>query len=296
MEKTAAFMLWGRSEELKLRYSVMVSDGDTSTYDAIKSMNNKNGPYGLEYTIQKEECKNHLHKRMGNRLMGLKRSMKEKKIVAGGKVQFRSTLEMTDNTIRSLQKYYQSAIYRHVGGSWKDMKVDIMSTFFHCTSTDDNPKHGLCSDKWCFFKQDAKVIGPARSHENMQVSIKCSDPDVLKKVHDIYVDLSRQELLERCLRGKTQNPNESMHSKLWAKCSKTKFAGYDMVLFAAQLTVLQHNFGYEDGSVLSLLHIPSNKHSLEIEKKFESRRSRPTPPKRRKKNPKKDADYFAGGF
>lgn len=105
------------------------------------------------------------------------------------------------------------------------------------------------------------------------------------------------------MRGKLLNQKkvekrdrESMHSKLWAKCSKTKFAGYDKVLFAAQLTVLQHNFGYEDGSVLSLLHIPSSKHSLEIEKKFESRRCRPTPPKRRKKNPKKDADYSAGGF
>lgn len=296
MEKEAAVILWGRSLELKLRYTVMVSDGDTNTYDAIKSMNKKKGPYGLEYQVQKEECKNHLHKRMGNRLMGLKRSMREKKVVKGGKVQFRSTLEMSDNTIRALQKYYQSAIYRHIGGTWKDMKLDIMATFFHCTSTDENPKHGLCNVKWCLFKQDEQVIGPVRSHKSMDVYIRCSDKDVIQKVHDIYVDLSCQELLERCLRGKTQNPNESLHSKLWTKSSKTKFAGYDKVLFAAQVTVLQHNYGYEEGSALSLLGIPSSTHSQETEKLFEARRCRRTPPKRRKRDTKKGSAYFPGGF
>lgn len=43
--------------------------------------------------------------------------------------------------------------------------------------------------------------------------------------------------------GAAQNPSESLHSKIWLKCSKSKFSGRFRVLFVTRATVLDHNFG-----------------------------------------------------
>ena len=51
--------------------------------------------------------------------------------------------------------------------------------------------------------------------------------------------------MEKCLKERSQNPNESMYSKVWQKYLKTKHAGYFRVKFASQVTILDHNFGYE---------------------------------------------------
>lgn len=275
----------------------MIDDVDVSTYKSILELNNNEGPYGLQHKVVKEECKNHLHKRMGNRLFALKRSMREKE-VAGGKVQFRSTLEMTDNTIKALQRYYLVAVNRHIGGCWKSLKLDIMSTFFHSPARMTTPSMACAAKTGVLYQQDKKANVPIRSHKNMEVAIRCTDPDILQKIHSVYKDLTSQDLLERCLKGRTQNPNESLHSKLWAKCSKSKFSGYDKDLFAAQLTVLQHNFGFEEGSPLPILGIPSSTETKKVEEHLEKRRS--TTPKQLKKKrrtaKKGEEDYCSGGF
>lgn len=130
----------------------------------------------------------------------------------------------------------------------------------------------------------------------MKVAIRCSNAEDLAKVHEIYQDLTRQDLLERCLLGRTQNPNESLHSKLWAKCSKTKFVGFDKVLFAAHVTTLQHNLGYEEGSLSKLIGLHGTSDTHEIEKKIEIKRSTPPAAKRKRRDTDKDHDYGSGQF
>ncbi|GFR84938.1 hypothetical protein ElyMa_006014900 [Elysia marginata] len=44
--------------------------------------------------------------------------------------------------------------------------------------------------------------------------------DVAKYVRDVYDRLSDEELLSRCMEGKTQNANESLHSMQWNTCTK----------------------------------------------------------------------------
>lgn len=44
MEADAAVKLFRRSEELKFGYVNFVGDGDCSTYTAMTTMNNDNGP------------------------------------------------------------------------------------------------------------------------------------------------------------------------------------------------------------------------------------------------------------
>ncbi len=40
------------------------------------------------------------------------------------------------------------------------------------------------------------------------------------------------------------------HAKVWLKCSKVKHHAYFRVKFASQVTVLEHNFGYQDPHLL----------------------------------------------
>ena len=61
--------------------------------------------------------------------------------------------------------------------------------------------------------------------------------NVLKHVKPIYEDLSRNELLEKCVHGKTQNQNEAFNALVWERFSKatyvslttSKFGTYDAV-------------------------------------------------------------------
>ncbi|KAK4305330.1 hypothetical protein Pmani_022772 [Petrolisthes manimaculis] len=56
----------------------------------------------------------------------------------------------------------------------------------------------------------------------------------------VYTDLTNEDLLKRCLKGRTQNANESLHSKLWMKVAKHKFAGISRVNFISQVVILEH--------------------------------------------------------
>ncbi|KAF2367406.1 Basic leucine zipper domain Maf-type [Trinorchestia longiramus] len=73
---------------------------------------------------------------------------------------------------------------------------------------------------------------------------------LLKRILQVYVDLTRSELLLRCWKKRTQNPNKNLHSKLCLRCSKVKKAHLSRVTFAATDTALVYNFGYEDSSLL----------------------------------------------
>jgi hypothetical protein len=55
------------------------------------------------------------------------------------------------------------------------------------------------------------------------------------------------------MKRRTQNSNESLHSKMWLHCSKVKFATMNWVRMIAQGTVLNHNLGHVKGNILRAL-------------------------------------------
>lgn len=118
MESSAAVKLWGMSMEYKLRYVVFVGDGDSAAHKAVCSMNNGNGPYGPNYPVVKEECLNHVSKRLGTRLRGLKKKLAEPVQTKSGKVTMKSKLggigKLTDNVINNLARYYGATVRRFV--------------------------------------------------------------------------------------------------------------------------------------------------------------------------------------
>lgn len=127
-----------------------------------------------------------------------------------------------------MTNYYGREIHRNIGKSWIDMKKDIMASFNHIFSSKENQRHGLCpkgEDSWCYFQ---RTIAMGKEREKIEFkrssTVSNLDAESERKIKAVYEALSEKELFERCVRGLTQNANESFHSKIWNRAHKTKFA------------------------------------------------------------------------
>ena len=201
-----------------------------------------------------------MSKRLGTRLRTLKKKKTEPSKTKTGKTVLRSTLggasKLTDKVIDKMSSYYGMTIRRYLNDnrenpSVSELRDNIFSTVFHLTSTDKTPKHSRCpegKDSWCFYKKALAEKRPPPSHKDMKIKLDLSENE-LKLVLGVYLDLTEPTLLSRCLRGRTQNKNESFHSKVWKKCLKTKFHGAQVTRFAFHMSVLEHNQGYVTSSL-----------------------------------------------
>ena len=233
MEMTAAAILWKRSvEHYKFRYTTMVSDGDASTFRHLSDIPDL-------YNVVKEECINHVGKRMGTALRKLATEGKKAGTVLGG----RGYGKLTQGTINKLTGYYSKAIRSHPG-DLDGMRDAVFATLFHAASTDDNPRHFKCpqgSASWCFFNR-AEAAGeePVPHSEGVGTPLSA---EVVEHLQEVYLRLGHPDLLRRCLRGVTQNANESLHSKVWTKCPKTGFVGMLRVIGATCAAISEFNQG-----------------------------------------------------
>ncbi|GFW05082.1 uncharacterized protein TNCV_598761 [Trichonephila clavipes] len=119
------------------------------------------------------------------------------KIECVGHVQKRMG-RLTDSLIDKLAHYYGNAI-RCNSTSVKEMRKAIWAVWGHSCSTDDEPMHWFC---------------PA-------------NPNTWY--------LSHPALMEKCLGGQTQNPNESLNSLIWKFCPKTIGSSLQIAEIAANL-------------------------------------------------------------
>ncbi|GFV01663.1 uncharacterized protein TNCV_2120571 [Trichonephila clavipes] len=60
----------------------------------------------------------------------------------------------------------------------------------------------------------------------------------------VYQRLASDTILERCVAGKTQNSNESLHSCIWRKCPKEVFVSKRRLEIAVTDAIEKHNLGY----------------------------------------------------
>ncbi|KAE8742066.1 hypothetical protein FOCC_FOCC012393 [Frankliniella occidentalis] len=136
MEVEAAVILAGRSvEKAKFRYLPILGDGDAKSISAI----NKAKPYGEGVEVKKEECVNHINKRLGNAL----REAVNKSTARGEKLGGRGDNTLTLAKKFKLQRYYSKAIIKN-SGDVKQMQKAIKATLYHCSSTDQKPMHQFC--------------------------------------------------------------------------------------------------------------------------------------------------------
>ena len=235
MEQVAAEVMWQRSEDLGFKYTHMLADGDSQAFNAVN---------GMVYAVEKLDCINHAHKRMGTALRNIRKTDK----TVGGRGQGK----LTEAKCVTLQNYYRGAIISNLKKGQDAMRDAIWASFFHSISTDDEPHHFRCppgEDSWCFWQQAIATGEEPLSHvEHPSSTYLCKD--VAEKLVPVYHRFSSEPLLKRMMHGGTQNQNECFNSMIWSRCPKTMFFGKRRVKSAVSSAVLRFN----EGSV-SLLRV-----------------------------------------
>ncbi|KAK3915045.1 THO complex subunit 5-like protein A [Frankliniella fusca] len=234
MEMAAALILWKRSEaESKMRYTTMISDGDAKTHAHLT----ENDPYN-GIPITKEECINHVSKRLSTALKKLVSDYRAKGVTLGGS----GVGQLTENAIQKLASYYRKALESDRENE-ANMKKNVMATIYHCSSTDKKPNHSFCpkgSDSWCFYNKAHALKVKPKPHKEMSLII---NDTVFKAILPVYERLTDDELLKRCRSGRTQNVNESIHSVLWRKCPKEVFVSKRRLDVAMLYAAAHFNMG-----------------------------------------------------
>lgn len=221
MEVAAAKVIWARSSNSGLHYTTMLSDGDSKAFDAVMGMK----PYG-DKAIKKEECLNHVAKRLTTGLNNLIAARKKQNLPAGGK-----GLLTQQTLIPTLHSYYHKAIKQHAGNV-SEMRREILAAPYHITSTDESPQHQYCpSNSWCWYKNPEK---PQGHHPDLPL-------EMLKVILPVYERLSQPFLLERCARVATQNANECLNGEIWRRCPKTQWYGRRSIEIGAAMAVMSFN-------------------------------------------------------
>ena len=237
MEVECALRMWKRSVEKNgMRYTTMLCDGDSKSYDAIS----EEKVYGPEVVIEKEDCVNHVSKRMGTALRNLVSGAKAKGSSVSGKG------KLTQQKIIKIQNYYGRAIKDHHDDIHL-LKKRIFAILLHLSSSDKFPKHQQCppgESSWCFWQRSlSKKTDPGthRDHETVP-------SDIGKQLVPIFQRLSEDNLLKRCSRNKTQNANESLHHLIWKFSPKAIFNGRKTLETAVLLALCQFSMGkcYKD--------------------------------------------------
>ena len=234
MEAAGAVEIFRRSiNRNKLRYVNYLGDGDTASFSKVQEAK----PYGTDFKITKLECVGHVQKRLGTRLRKLRVSYKGKVLVDGKPLTGRGRL--TDVAINTLQNFFGMAIRQNAGNLYP-MKKAVAAVLFHCTDLQDAERHKFCprtATSWCKWQRD--TVNQTASYKpkvNLPVCIK----DILEP---IFKDLSTDDLLSKCLHGRTQNANESFNQILWNKCPKTVFVGRTSLELGVSSAVIAFNEG-----------------------------------------------------
>ena len=208
-----------------------IGDGDTSSFkDVVEAKPYEK--YGV--TPKKLECIGHVQKRLGNRLRTLRTLYKNSKTPLSGRG------KLTDKIVNAMQNYFGLAIRQNQGNLY-GMKKAIGAILWHCTDfKDDSYRHRYCPvgpDSWCKWRQD-QDNGTSKYKKNINLP---------KWIHDlllpIFKDLSDDELLEKCLHGKTQNCNEALNNIIWTKCPKNIFVERNVLEIGVNSATIEFNDG-----------------------------------------------------
>ncbi|XP_046617623.1 uncharacterized protein LOC124303880 [Neodiprion virginianus] len=123
------------------------------------------------------------------------------------------------------------------------MRNAIMATLDHYCSTDELPRHDNCpegAESWCEWrKAEATNTLVAFKHPPRLI-----DEHVEKYIRPVYEELSKDELLTRCLGGHTQNANETFNSTVWRITPKHLHSGIKIFEIAAYIAGEMFNEGY----------------------------------------------------
>ena len=120
------------------------------------------------------------------------------------------------------------------------MKKAIYATLFHCVSSEDRNLHHQCpegEDSLCGFMRD-KVRNTSDYKHGTGLPLH-----IIAALKPIFLRLSEDSLLTRCLDGKTQNQNKSLNGMIWDRLPKQVFVGSDVLRLGVYDAVAHFNIG-----------------------------------------------------
>ena len=318
MEAVGAVEMYRRSiSKHNLIYNQYLGDGDTSSFKEVVASN----PY-KEYDVNiiKLECVGHVQKRLGTQLRNKVKEYKGTKSPISGKG------KLTEKIINSMQNFYGLAIRQNCESLYL-MKKAVGAILWHCTKFDhedderdeieiEEYRHRFCppgSASWCKFKKLEQSDSDKFGYNN-SINIPEYIHDIIKP---IFVKLSSDELLCKCLHGQTQNGNEALNNIIWKKCPKAIFVERPLLEMSVNSAILEYNEGSTGVfKVFNIFKISPGICSLRLSRKRDTisvggmvRKSSEKGKKRRKairkvkkgivdneKDNEKSESYVAGGF
>ena len=269
MEASGAVEMFLRSiDKHGLIYKIFVGDGDSSSYGKVKERCLQE--FGEIYDVEKEECVGHIQKRLGTALREYKRKNKGKVLSDGGKVGGKNRL--TGVAIDKMQNNFGFAIRNNVGDK-KKMNDAIWAVYHHSIKNSEEPfaaQHRYCptsNDTWCKYWTSLK-------NTNIEYTESKRLPEAfLVELKPIFDRLTSDALLNRCLKGLTQNQNESLNGLLWSICPKIRFCGKEKLESCVCEAVNRFNTGaHSSAELLEMLQINPGRHMLEELTKEDSSR------------------------
>ena len=239
MEGSGATSMFNRSiAKHNLIYREYLGDGDSSSFKEVVDSE----PYKqFSVTPKKLECVGHVQKRVGTRLRKLIKSYQaEETIIKNGKkvkkiVKLSDKEKLTETIINSLQNYYGIAIRANKGNRYA-MKKAVGAALMHCTNFESTEaRHRFCPlgpNTWCKWRI------------NKEYKSKINIPRWIHKViYPMFVELSSDELLDKCLHGETQNANKAINQIIWNKLPKNVFVGRRVLEMGVNSALIEFNDG-----------------------------------------------------
>ena len=154
-------------------------------------------------------------------------------------------LDDADAVIDRLQNYYEMDVCNNIGDLY-GMKKAIYAAWYHVSSSEKDHFHVHCPvgpNSWCSYQCDlANGTSTYKPGKGLH-------PAVIKFVKGVFDDLSSDELLSKCLHGKTQNQNEAFNGTIWTRIPKTKFVAFKVF----ELSVLDAVPHFNIGNLATLL-------------------------------------------
>ena len=227
-------------EKHNLQYTEYLGDGDSKSYKEVCDAD----PYGKP--IAKLECIGHIQKRVGRKLRNMKgdglfKDLYDSDDDSGTGKKKKKKLYLTDKIINKLQNYYGIAVRACTGRTVEEMKCDIGAALYHCSEVDtDDQRHMFCPKtemSWCKYQAD-KV-----NNTNTYKNTRGIHNKIFKLVKPVFMELSNNELLKKCLHGKTQNTNESLNGVIWKKCPKDVYVGRPTLEMGINSAIISFNCG-----------------------------------------------------
>ena len=117
------------------------------------------------------------------------------------------------------------------------MKEACLAVFHHSVSTDDSPRHQYCPDSWCKYQRALATRQDVPPHSPRIPA------DLETFVQPVFDRLCDEELLKKCLKGATQNRNESFNNLIWARAPKMEFCSLATVQIPVSNATIVFNSG-----------------------------------------------------